>query len=134
VQATADGTVASAGWSNSYGNIVTIRHPNGYETRYAHLSRFASGMRAGAKVSQKQVIGYVGKTGLATGPHLHYELRKGGSAMNASRAKLPDAPPIAPEYREEFTRIATERFGLLDAETQRWTGRLIRPARITDDN
>jgi murein DD-endopeptidase MepM/ murein hydrolase activator NlpD len=134
VQATADGTVASAGWSNSYGNIVTIRHPNGYETRYAHLSRFASGMRAGAKVSQKQVIGYVGKTGLATGPHLHYELRKGGSAINASRAKLPDAPPIAPEYREEFTRIATERFGLLDAETERWTGRLIRPARITDEN
>ena len=134
VQATADGTVKSAGWSNSYGNLITIRHANGFETRYAHLSRFAKGIRAGAKISQKQVIGYVGKTGLATGPHLHYELRKGGTAINARTARLPDAPPIAPEYREEFQRIASNRFTLLDVETERWTGHRIRPARITDEN
>lgn len=134
VQATADGTVSSAGWSNSYGNLVTIRHANGFETRYAHLSRFAKGIRKGAKVSQKQVIGYVGKTGLATGPHLHYELRRGGSAINARTANLPDAPPIAPEYRVAFDRLAAARFDLLDAETARWTHRLAGPVRLADED
>ncbi|MGH7501199.1 MAG: M23 family metallopeptidase [Longimicrobiales bacterium] len=134
VQATADGTVKSARRSGSYGNLVTIRHANGFETRYAHLSRFAKGIRAGAKVSQKQVIGYVGRTGLATGPHLHYELRRGGKAINARTAKLPDAPPIAPEYRADFDRIALAGFALLDAETERWMGQLARAVRIVDEN
>src|SRR5690606_25861737 len=76
VRSTADGTVTFAGKQGGYGNMVIVRHANGYTTRYAHLSRFAAGMRAGRKVALKETIGYVGQTGLATGPHLHYELRK----------------------------------------------------------
>ncbi len=113
VHATSDGTITFAGWSGGYGNLVRIAHPNGYETRYAHLSRFARGVRRGVKVAHKQVIGYVGATGLATGAHLHYELHRNGRPMNASTARLPDAPPIAAEYLAEFLKLAESRTGLL---------------------
>jgi murein DD-endopeptidase MepM/ murein hydrolase activator NlpD len=118
VRPTADGTVIFAGWSNGYGNLVKIKHPNGYETRYAHLKSIARGVRSGVHVRQKQtILGYVGSTGLATAPHLHYELRKGGVAIDVRTAKLPDAPPIAPGYRTDFLRLAGERVALLDAHT-----------------
>ncbi len=113
VQATADGTVTFAGWSGGYGNLVKIAHANGYETRYAHLSRIGRGVRAGTKVQHKQVIGYVGATGLATGAHLHYELHKGGRAINARTARLPDAPPIAADYLADFLKLEETRAGLL---------------------
>jgi murein DD-endopeptidase MepM/ murein hydrolase activator NlpD len=116
VQTTADGTVVFAGYSGGYGNMVRIRHMNGYETRYAHLSRFGKGIRAGTRVKQKQVVGYVGRTGLATAPHLHYELRKEGRAINARTAKLPAAPPLAPSYRARFSSVAAERLALLEAQ------------------
>jgi murein DD-endopeptidase MepM/ murein hydrolase activator NlpD len=87
VYAAADGVVISARTERGYGRIVRLRHPNGVETRYAHLSRFARGLRAGQKVRQGQVIGAVGATGLATGPHLHYEVRVAGRAVDPARAK-----------------------------------------------
>jgi murein DD-endopeptidase MepM/ murein hydrolase activator NlpD len=113
VMSTAQGTVTFAGVNAGYGNMVEIRHFNGYTTRYAHLSRFAAGIRPGAKVSQKQVIGYVGATGLATAPHLHYELRINGQAVNARTAKLPDTPPIPGALRTRFLAIAAARSSLL---------------------
>jgi murein DD-endopeptidase MepM/ murein hydrolase activator NlpD len=70
-----DGTVESAGWSGGTGNLLVVRHRNGITTRYGHLRSFAAGVRRGTHVSQGQVVGYVGSTGLATGPHLHYEFR-----------------------------------------------------------
>lgn len=117
VYATADGTVIAAARSGGYGNLIRVRHRSGYETRYAHLSRFARGIRPGARVSQKQVIGYVGATGLATAPHLHYELRKAGRAINARTAKLPDAPPLPDSHLDPFRRLARDRFALLEGRT-----------------
>jgi murein DD-endopeptidase MepM/ murein hydrolase activator NlpD len=114
VMSTAQGTVTFAGVNSGYGNMVEIRHFNGYTTRYAHLSRFAAGIRPGTKVSQKQVIGYVGATGLATAPHLHYELRVNGQPVNARTAKLPDTPPIPGSLRTQFMAIAEARASLLE--------------------
>jgi murein DD-endopeptidase MepM/ murein hydrolase activator NlpD len=118
--ATADGTVVFAGTSGGYGNLVKVRHMSGYETRYAHLSRFAAGIRSGARVKQGEVVGYVGATGLATAPHLHYELRKDGRAIDVRTARLPDAPPIPKEYRSGFDIAARSRLALLEAATERY--------------
>jgi murein DD-endopeptidase MepM/ murein hydrolase activator NlpD len=82
ILAAGDGTIVRAGPFSSYGNYVRIRHANGYETAYAHMSRFARGMRAGVRVRQGQVIGYVGNTGRSTGPHLHYEVLRRGQQLN----------------------------------------------------
>lgn len=120
VRATADGRVVFAGVNGGYGNLIRIQHNNGFETRYAHLSRFASGVRTGARVTQKQVIGYVGSTGLATGPHLHYELRRNGEAINALSANLPDAPPLEQQYLPAFHAVADVQIALLDDATARY--------------
>jgi murein DD-endopeptidase MepM/ murein hydrolase activator NlpD len=114
VMSTAEGTVTFAGVSGGYGNMVEIRHFNGYTTRYAHLSRFGQGIRAGARVSHKQVIGFVGMTGLATAPHLHYELRINGRPVDVRTARLPDAPPIPGALRTQFLAMAAERSTLLE--------------------
>jgi murein DD-endopeptidase MepM/ murein hydrolase activator NlpD len=82
IMASGDGTVAMAGRDGGYGNIVVLRHAGGYSTAYAHMSRFAPGIKPGVHVAQGQVIGYVGATGLATGPHLHYEVRFDDRAVN----------------------------------------------------
>jgi murein DD-endopeptidase MepM/ murein hydrolase activator NlpD len=114
VMSTANGVVTFAGVNSGYGNMIEIRHFNGYTTRYAHLSRFAAGLRVGTRVSQKDVIGYVGATGLATAPHLHYELRINGRAVDARTAKLPDTPPIPGALRTRFLAVAGERSSLLE--------------------
>jgi murein DD-endopeptidase MepM/ murein hydrolase activator NlpD len=113
VRVTADGTVIFAGVNGGYGNVIDVRHAGGYMTRYAHLSRFASGVRAGTKVKQEQVIGFVGATGLATGPHLHYELRHNGRPINAATADLPKGPPISDRLRPQFEQMMSERVALL---------------------
>jgi murein DD-endopeptidase MepM/ murein hydrolase activator NlpD len=97
VLSVAHGVVVSAGWAGGGGNQVRIRHAGGYETYYLHLSRFAKGIRAGARVSQKDVIGYVGSTGTATGPHLDYRIRKNGVFVNprVEHARLPPGDPIS---------------------------------------
>lgn len=111
IWAVADGVVSHAGPQGGYGNVVIIRHANGFETRYAHLSSFGRGIRSGRRVEQKQVIGYVGKTGLATGPHLHFEVLQGGRFTNPLKVAVPPAPPILsqdmPAFREAIGPIIT---------------------------
>ena len=102
VKATGDATVAFAGRKGGYGNLVILRHQNGYETYYAHLSAFASGIRPGRAVSQGQVVAYVGSTGASTGPHLHYEVRIAGRPQNPMAIKLPGSPPLAAAQRTRF--------------------------------
>jgi len=104
VEAVSDGRVVSAGWSGGYGRLVVVRHAEGYETRYGHLSGFAKGVRSGASVKQGQLVGYVGSTGLSTGPHLHYEVRKFGSAVNPLRLNPPRRSPVKKEFMAQFQR------------------------------
>lgn len=114
----AGGVVSFAGRNGGYGNMVVVRHPNGYSTAYAHLSRFARGIRKGRRVEQKDVIGYVGSTGLATGPHLHFELRKNGNYVDPLKADLPRGDPVPSSLRGEFFAfrdVMRERLRRIDA-------------------
>ncbi|UJP02368.1 MAG: peptidoglycan DD-metalloendopeptidase family protein [Nitrosomonas sp.] len=104
VKATASGIVAFSGSQKGYGNLVVLKHNGKYETAYGHLSRFASGMSKGKRISQGDVIGYVGSTGMATGPHLHYELRIDGVQRDPTNVVLPSAPPIAKRDLNTFQR------------------------------
>jgi murein DD-endopeptidase MepM/ murein hydrolase activator NlpD len=106
VRATADGIVTFASTQGGYGNVVMIKHGGEYSTVYAHLSRFALAGRVGNAVRQGEVIGYVGATGWATGPHLHYEFRIGDDARNPETVALPNAGPLPPETRAAFTAHA----------------------------
>lgn len=94
VKTTGDGKIVFRGEKNGYGNVVEIEHGQKYSTLYAHLSGFKSGQKVGSTIKQGDVIGYVGKTGLATGPHLHYEFRIGGQHVNPLSAKLPHSMPM----------------------------------------
>ena len=100
----ANGRVVSAAMSGGSGNMVRVRHTNGYETYYLHLSKFAKGMRPGARVVQGQTVGYVGSTGLATGPHLDYRIRKNGTFVNPllEHRNLPPGDPVPDEHMEMF--------------------------------
>ena len=102
VSSIGDGTVTYKGWKGGYGNLVEIRHKNGFKTRYGHLSRFAKGVGSGSRVKMGVIIGYVGSTGLSTGPHLHFELHKDGSPINPMKVKLPRAPSVKTAYLKEF--------------------------------
>lgn len=121
-----NGVVLEAGRHRGYGNFISIRHPNGYVSRYAHLSRFARGIRKGAHVSQGQVIGYVGSTGLATGPHLHFEIQKNGRNVNFLMLKNPPQEPLRGDLLQAFLKERDKVLaGLtqdLHAETKRSTG------------
>lgn len=114
VKATGDGIVDFAGKHGGYGNLVVIRHQGRFTTHYAHLNGFAQSLRKGMRVSQGDVIGYVGKTGWATGPHLHYEFRINNIHQNPLSLALPNAPPLTPEYMAEFRRRAEPLFFRLD--------------------
>jgi murein DD-endopeptidase MepM/ murein hydrolase activator NlpD len=103
VRATGDAVVESAGWVNGYGNVVMLRHGGGIKTVYAHLSRFGNGIHKGVRVSQGDVIGYVGMTGWATGPHLHYEFRVGNQVRNPLAIVFPSADPVPPGRMKDFT-------------------------------
>ena len=102
VRATGEGTVDFASRKGGYGKTVILRHGNVYTTLYAHLAGFAKGLRRGDTVQQGQIIGHVGSTGLATGPHLHYEFRVRDRHRDPLKVKLPDAPPIAQKYKADF--------------------------------
>lgn len=102
VMAAGDGVVLRAGWSGGYGNMVEVRHVNGIVTRYGHLRGFARGIRSGARVTQGQVIAYVGSTGLSSGPHLHYEFRVNGVARDPMKVDLGSGEPIAEAARPAF--------------------------------
>src|SRR5262249_5162879 len=94
VRASGNGVIAFAGWSGGYGNMVEIKHQNGITTRYGHLRKIEPGIRAGTKVSQGQKVGEVGMTGLATGPHLHYEFRVNGVARDPRSFKSGTGSPL----------------------------------------
>jgi murein DD-endopeptidase MepM/ murein hydrolase activator NlpD len=103
VKATGDGVIEFAGRDHrGYGNLVVLRHQSNYTTWYGHLSGFAQGLRKGMRVAQSETIGYVGATGLATGPHLHYEFRINDVHQNPLRVVMPPAPPISAELKPAF--------------------------------
>jgi murein DD-endopeptidase MepM/ murein hydrolase activator NlpD len=102
VRTTGDGIVTFAGRKGGYGNLVIVQHAGKYNTYYAHLSRFADGIRKGARVAQGEYVGYVGQTGMATGPHLHYEFHINGVQHDPLRVVLPEAVPITRERRAAF--------------------------------
>ena len=118
VWAVGDGVVTKAGWSGDCGLSVSVRHRNDLETLYCHLSSIT--VAAGTRVAQKQVVGRVGKTGLATGAHLHYAVRRGGSYVNPMHLQLPRGEPVRPEWREDFASKVRPLVEQLDRTPLAW--------------
>ena len=102
ILASGDGRVTKAGWCGGGGNCVKIKHNNTYQTIYAHMSKFGRGIKRGVKVKQGQIIGYVGSTGLSTGPHLHYEVIENGRKINSQKLRLPSGKILKGEERKNF--------------------------------
>jgi len=102
IMASGNGVVKKAGWCGGGGNCVKIRHNSTYETIYAHMSKFARGIKRGVRVKQGQIIGYVGSTGKSTGPHLHYEVVVNGKKVNSQKLKLPSGKILKGENRKLF--------------------------------
>jgi murein DD-endopeptidase MepM/ murein hydrolase activator NlpD len=102
IMASGSGTVTRARWCGGGGNCVKIKHNSTYETIYAHMKAFAKGIKEGRKVKQGQIIGYVGSTGMSTGPHLHYEVVVNGKKVNSQRLKLPSGKTLKGSAREKF--------------------------------
>jgi murein DD-endopeptidase MepM/ murein hydrolase activator NlpD len=111
VRAIGHGVVVTAGYQGGYGNLVAIRHANGYTSYYGHLSKIL--VRAGTRVSQSDLVGLVGATGLATGPHLHYGIMKNGGWADPMRIQSPPAEPLRPEERPVFQDVAQKSMALL---------------------
>ncbi len=105
IVATADGTVITASYTRNNGNYVKIRHNDTYTTGYLHMSKIATGIRSGVQVTQNQVIGYVGSTGLATGPHVCYRFWENGKQVDALKVKMPPSEPLASDVMPEFIEI-----------------------------
>ncbi|MEJ0086819.1 MAG: peptidoglycan DD-metalloendopeptidase family protein [Pseudomonadota bacterium] len=114
VRAAGDGRVRFIGRQGGYGNVIELEHGSGVVTVYGHMSRFAAKLKRGQRVELGSVIGYVGMTGLATGPHLHYEYRIRGKHQNPQTVPLPDAEPIASSEREHFLAATAELANALD--------------------
>jgi murein DD-endopeptidase MepM/ murein hydrolase activator NlpD len=108
IYAAGNGTVTYAGRKGGYGKYVQIRHNGTFETAYAHMKGFGRGVRRGRRVRQGQIIGYVGSTGRSTGPHLHYEVRRGGRQVNPLRIKLPSGRKLAGAELKRFTRFRSQ--------------------------
>jgi murein DD-endopeptidase MepM/ murein hydrolase activator NlpD len=117
IWAVADGTVTSCGWNGGYGNQVILRHMNGYMTYYGHLSGFGLGIRKGVRVRQKQIIGYVGSTGLSTGPHLDYRLAKDSQFQNPLKATFPTGLSIEKGERDTFHQRGDEMLEWLQGDS-----------------
>lgn len=112
IMATANGRVKFAGWKGGYGKLIIVKHPNGYQTYYGHCSRLLK--KKGQLVEQGQVIARVGRTGVATGPHVHYEVRVGGKSINPNRVKKSRGKPLKPELLAAFKQTVDERLVLVD--------------------
>lgn len=115
IRATGDGKIVHRARKGGYGKTIIIQHGTRYSTLYAHMKSYARGMRNGKRVKQGQIIGYIGSTGLATGPHLHYEFRLNGAVRNPLTVKLPDAAPLNKKYRADFNSKSRPFFAQLDA-------------------
>ncbi|MDA9726423.1 M23 family metallopeptidase [Candidatus Pelagibacter sp.] len=102
IMASGDGKVTKAGWCGGGGNCVKIKHNSVYQTVYAHMSKFGRGIKKGVRVKQGQIIGYVGSTGLSTGPHLHYEVIENGKKINSQKLKLPSGKVLKGDERKKF--------------------------------
>ncbi len=118
IRATGDGKIVHLGRKGGYGKTIIIQHGSRYSTRYAHMNNYARGMKNGKRVKQGQIIGYVGSTGLATGPHLHYEFRLDGAVRNPLTVKLPDAGPLPKKYRADFNQKSRPFLAQLNALTR----------------
>ena len=114
IKASGDGKIIFRGWKGGYGRAIILQHGSKYTTLYAHMSKFRQGLKRGSRVKQGQVIGYVGQSGLATGPHLHYEFRINGVHRNPLTVKLPQARPIARKYQDDFKRYVMPMLARLD--------------------
>ena len=121
VWSVADGVIIHRSWTGGFGNLVKVRHDNGYVSYYAHLSRFAANAKVGTRVSQKQVIGFVGSTGLATGPHVCFRIQQNGKYVDPARLRSPAGAPIpaerVPVFRGERDRL------LAQLDGRRWAAR-----------
>jgi len=113
----ADGTVIHRGWAGGFGNLVKVRHVNGYESYYAHLSRFGERLRVGQTVRQKEIIGYVGHTGLATGAHVCFRIAKDGRYVNPMKLRGPKPSPIAADNWARFAQVRDRLLGRLEVNT-----------------
>ena len=102
IMASGDGKVTKAGWCGGGGNCVKIKHNSKYQTVYAHMSKFGRGIKRGVRVKQGQIIGYVGSTGMSTGPHLHYEVIENGKKINSQKMRLPSGKVLKGEERKKF--------------------------------
>ena len=118
IKATGNGKVVHRGNKGGYGKTIVLRHGNTYTTLYAHLSKYARGTASGSRVKQGQIIGYIGSTGLATGPHLHYEFRVNGVHRNPLKVKLPSAKPLPESEMENFQNAIQPLVVQLDAYTE----------------
>lgn len=108
IMAVGDGVVVFTGYHGAYGNFVNIKHNDQFKTQYAHMSAFAKGIKAGVRVTQGQVIGYVGTTGLSTGPHLHYQIEEYGKLINPLKVKFPPGEPISKEHASDFQEVVNK--------------------------
>jgi murein DD-endopeptidase MepM/ murein hydrolase activator NlpD len=106
--------VRRAGWAGGYGNLVELGHTRGYSTRYAHLHRFASGIRPGVRVKQGDIIGYVGSTGMSTAPHLHYEFHMDGRPVDPNTIRSITGDPVERRYREQYRQVVAGHIAALD--------------------
>jgi murein DD-endopeptidase MepM/ murein hydrolase activator NlpD len=113
VWAVADGEVVFAGWSGGFGNMIRVKHHNGFMSCYGHLSRFARGLSVGQHVAQKQLIGFVGATGLATGPHLDFRLAQNGRFLDPLRLRIDAGEPVPPRSRSRFAKLREMRMAEL---------------------
>lgn len=118
IKAAGNGRVVFKGRKGGYGNTVIIKHASSTSTLYAHMSRFGRDIRNGSRVQQGQIIGYVGSSGLATGPHLHYEFRVNGAHKNPLTVKLPTAEPLPKAHKEDFRRSITPALAQLETLNQ----------------
>ena len=125
IKSTANGKIIHIGKKGGYGNTIIVQHGSRYSTLYAHMSKYRGGLKKGSRVRQGQTIGYIGSSGLATGPHLHYELRVDGSHRDPLRVKLPGADPVNKKYMADFTSKATELIAQID---------LVRDVQVASNN
>ena len=114
IKAAGDGKIIHRGNKGGYGRTIILQHGSQYSTLYAHMRRYGKNLSVGSRVKQGQIIGYIGSSGLATGPHLHYEFRINGVHRNPLTVKLPDAKPLARDALQRFKEETAERFARLE--------------------